>query len=90
MPSASVTPPFRFQNQTTNTRSQGTHIVFDNTWLIGIAAILATGVLLCAVLAVWCYIRPVGNGREQAQDTGNELMMEILLLLVVWITSYLN
>jgi predicted small integral membrane protein len=64
--------------------------VFDNTWLIGIAAILATGVLLCAVLAFWCYIRPVGNGREQAQDTGNELMLEIPLLLVVWLTSYLN
>jgi hypothetical protein len=43
---------------------------FDNYCLVAIAAILAVGVVLCVILAGWCYIRPSKNHRQNLENNG--------------------
>jgi hypothetical protein len=43
---------------------------FDNYCLVAIAAILAAGVVLCVILAGWCYIRPLKKHQQNLEDNG--------------------
>ncbi|KAG2176657.1 hypothetical protein INT44_007321 [Umbelopsis vinacea] len=40
----------------------------DNYVLVAIAAVLAAGVVLCVILAGWCYIRPLKNHRQTTEN----------------------
>jgi hypothetical protein len=43
---------------------------FKNYCLLAIAAILAAGVVLCVILAGWCYVRPAKNHRQKVENNG--------------------